>query len=191
MCCPGRRHYYGPLRLPLGRRPLPGVAGYRQARFPPPAAAGPRRVSPVPMTTFWPFHAPYAGGFLSAPSRRRDTVHGLRRRGTGSAPSGPPCGGAFDDACSGFARAADRSVDPPRFDARISPDAGGFTTRDPGVSLDRTLTGWLPSACRPVTSWRTSCHGARSAGRTPRQSPPQLGECCHHNDIHARSGRAP
>ena len=31
LCCPGRRHYYDPLRLPLGCRPLPGVTGYRQA----------------------------------------------------------------------------------------------------------------------------------------------------------------
>ena len=61
--------------------------------------------------------------------------------------SHPSVGAFFDDACSGFARAADRSVAPSRFDARISPDAGNFTTRDPGVSLDRTLTGWLSSAC--------------------------------------------
>jgi hypothetical protein len=31
LCCPARHHYYGPLRLPLGCRPLPGVTGYRQA----------------------------------------------------------------------------------------------------------------------------------------------------------------
>jgi len=50
LCCPSRRHYYGPLRLPLGRLPLPGVTGYRQARSRP-QRTGPRRVSPVPMTT--------------------------------------------------------------------------------------------------------------------------------------------
>ena len=33
MCCPDRHHYYGPLRLPLGRLALP-VSGYRQGRFP-------------------------------------------------------------------------------------------------------------------------------------------------------------
>ena len=32
---------------------------------------------------------------------------------------------------------------PPRFDAGLSTDAGGFTTGDLGVSPDRTLTGWL------------------------------------------------
>ena len=39
--------------------------------------------------------------------------------------------------------AADRPVAPPRFDADLSTDAGGFATRDLGVSPDRTLTGWL------------------------------------------------
>ena len=37
LCCPDRHHYYDPLRLPLGRRPLPGMTGYRQTRFPTPA----------------------------------------------------------------------------------------------------------------------------------------------------------
>jgi len=46
------RRTYDPLRLPLGRLPLPGITGYRQDRFPPPTATGPRRASPVPRTTF-------------------------------------------------------------------------------------------------------------------------------------------
>ncbi len=40
--------------------------------------------------------------------------------------------------------AADRPVAPPRFAPGISAEHGGFPTRDPGVSPDRTLTGWLP-----------------------------------------------
>jgi hypothetical protein len=60
---------------------------------------------------------------------------------------------------------------PPRFDAGLSTDTGGFATGDLGVSPDRTLTGWLPQACRPITS----CHqepspsnrGVRPTGRTP------------------------
>jgi hypothetical protein len=40
LCCPDRHHYYDPLRLPLGRLPLPGVTGYRQGCFPPPAGRG-------------------------------------------------------------------------------------------------------------------------------------------------------
>jgi len=39
---------------------------------------------------------------------------------------------------------ADRTLAPPRFDADLSTDAGGFTTGDLGISPDRTLTGWLP-----------------------------------------------
>jgi len=48
--------------------------------------------------------------------------------------------------------AADRSVAPPRFDPGLSTGIGGFTTGDPGISPDRTLTGWLPRTLRPVTS---------------------------------------
>jgi hypothetical protein len=47
--------------------------------------------------------------------------------------------------------AADRSVARPalgavflRLDIEISPDAGSAATGDPGVSPDRTHTGWLP-----------------------------------------------
>ncbi len=48
--------------------------------------------------------------------------------------------------------AADRSVAPPRFDPGLSTEAGGFATGDPGVSPDRTFTGWLSRACRLATS---------------------------------------
>ena len=43
--------------------------------------------------------------------------------------------------------AADRPVAPPRFDPGLSTGPGGFTTGDPGVSPDRTFTGWLSRAC--------------------------------------------
>lgn len=48
--------------------------------------------------------------------------------------------------------AADRPVAPPRFDPDLSTGPGGFATGDPGVSPDRTLTGWLSRACRWATS---------------------------------------
>ena len=38
----------------------------------------------------------------------------------------------------------DRSVAPPRFAPHLSMTHGGFATGDPGVSPDRTPTGWLP-----------------------------------------------
>ncbi len=47
-------------------------------------------VPPVPSSTFWPFHVPYAGGFLGTRSGTRSAFHGLRRVIGGSAPSGPP-----------------------------------------------------------------------------------------------------
>jgi len=48
---------------------------------------------------------------------------------------------------AGFAFAADRPFAPPRFDHGLSTEAGGFATGDPGVSPDRTFTGWLSGAC--------------------------------------------
>src|ERR1019366_217922 len=47
---------------------------------------------------------------------------------------------------------ADWSVAPPRFEPGLSTTHGGIATGDLGVSPDRTRTGWLPSACRLVTS---------------------------------------
>jgi hypothetical protein len=38
-----------------------------------------------------------------------------------------------------------------RFDGGISADTGSRATRDPGVSPDRTRTGWLTRACRTAT----------------------------------------
>ena len=43
--------------------------------------------------------------------------------------------------------AADRPVAPPRFDPGLSTGPGGFTTEDPGISPDRTHTGWPSRAC--------------------------------------------
>ena len=53
---------------------------------------------------------------------------------------------SLDDAAD-FAHAADRPVAPPRFDPGLSTGPGSFATGDPGVSPDRTLTGWLSRAC--------------------------------------------
>ena len=36
LCCPDHRHYYDPLRLPLGRLPLPGQPVIGQDRYPSP-----------------------------------------------------------------------------------------------------------------------------------------------------------
>jgi hypothetical protein len=62
--------------------------------------------------------------------------------------------------------AADRPVAPPRFDPGLSTGPGGFATGDPGVSPDRTLTGWLSRACARLCHVRSLRHGVRAAGRT-------------------------
>ena len=54
-----------------------------------------------------------------------------------------------------------------RFDGGLSTDAGSRATRDPGISPDRTHTGWLTRACRSVTPRSPPyTQGARAAGRT-------------------------
>src|SRR5208283_3443317 len=68
---------------------------------------------------------------------------------------------------------ADWSVARPRSAPGLSTTHGGFTTGDLGISPDRTHAGWLPSACRLVTSSQRQppcCHGAQSAGRTPHRA---------------------
>lgn len=66
-------------------------------------------------------------------------------------PLDPPFGGGIlTTLAQASLHAADWSVAPPRFDADLSADAGGLATEDPGVSSDRTPTGWSPPACRPL-----------------------------------------
>jgi hypothetical protein len=102
LCCPADRHYYDPLRLPLDNLPFPGSAGYRQATLPGPQYPGPRRLSPVPSTTFRPFHAPYAGRFFDDRSRSEIVFPGLRQTSTGSAPPWPARGRGLNDDAAGF-----------------------------------------------------------------------------------------
>jgi hypothetical protein len=133
LCCPADHHYYRPLRLPLGRPPLPGIAGYRRASLPAtPQATGPRRLSPVPRTTIRTFNAQYAGGFLSARFWIPGAFRGLRRRLTGSAPSLPARRRSLDDACSGFTHVADRTVAHAPLRTRPLDHARGHHYRGPG-----------------------------------------------------------
>ena len=73
------------LHCPSSRRlvapgPRPGLA------LPVVSLPGERRVSPVPPSTFPPFHVPYAAGFFRAALQARHPFHGLRRSVPGSAP---------------------------------------------------------------------------------------------------------
>ncbi len=93
LCCPDHRHYYDPLRLPLGCRPLHGAAAYRPARSRPPQGrgrGGPPQFPGQPSDRSTPSHA---GRFLRTRSRSEGAFHGLRPVRAGSAPPWPPCGG--------------------------------------------------------------------------------------------------
>jgi len=166
LCCPACDHYHGPLRLPLGQLPLPGVAGYRQTRSRPPQGRG--RVGP-----------------LQFPRHPSD-------RSTSATPEGPsPPAPRSQAASMAFAKstqarhphvpghpeafttlqisldAADRPVAPPRFDPGLSTGPGGFATGDLGISPDRTFTGWLTRATARLRHDRSVALIApgRAAGR--------------------------
>jgi len=134
-----------PSRLPSPS--LASVIGRRAART---ADPRPRRASPVPRTTFWPFHALYAGRFLGTRSRIPGAVHGLRPSETGSA---PPCSAIRRTGITTLVRLHSRcgpaschrlhAVSSFRFDAGISPDAGNQL---PGT-LASPRTGLAPAGC--------------------------------------------
>ena len=156
LCCPPHHRYYDPLRLPLDRPPLPGFTGYRQHRFPTPAGSGPRRPSPVPTTTFQPFHAPCAGRFLGTSSRTSGAVHGLRPRETGSAPPCPAHRAGVPNDAAGFASCCGPvSCSPPHrgFVAPLRPPGSHPAS---GAALPRTLasprTGLTPAGCRELVA---------------------------------------
>jgi len=151
LCCPVRRHYYDPLRLPLGRLPLPGFTGYSQAcsRSPQdrgrggplqfPRQPSERSTSPTPEGP----STPAPGSEVSSMAFAKSTQARL--------PHVPGLPGALTTLQTSL-NAADRSVAPLRFDPGLSTETGSFATGDPGVSPGRTCTGWLSQACRSVTS---------------------------------------
>ncbi len=119
-----------PSRPPAVSRGRRLSAGHR---FPPPAAAGPRRVSPGPGTTVRTFNAQYAGGFLGARSRYPGAFRGLRRAWTGSAPSWPARGrGPLTTLAQASLRAADRAVASAPLRTRPLDHARGHRYRGPG-----------------------------------------------------------
>jgi hypothetical protein len=140
--------YCDPLRLPLDRHlHFPGSPVIGGASLPAtPQMAGPRRLSRVPRTTFHTFNAQYAGGFFSARSWTKSAFRGLRRARTGSAPSIPtPQGrGSLTTLTRASLALQTARLIPPRFAPGLSTTHGGITTRDPGVSPDRTHTGRPP-----------------------------------------------
>ena len=101
--------YYGRLRLPPGRRPLPGSTPVIERRLPRLSAArsgrgGPLQFPPPPSERSAPS---YAGESLAAAFQDLHRFHGLRREPPGSALS------SVSNDAAGFASATDRSVAPP------------------------------------------------------------------------------
>ena len=143
LCCPDHHHYYDPLRLPFGRRPLRGVTAYRPTRFRIPAGPGPRRASPVSQDNRLTVPRPLRREVPPHPFQDQGAFHGLRPLRAGSAPPWPALAGTVSTPQASL-HAADRPVAPPRFAPRLSATHGGFPTEDPGVSPNRTRTGWLP-----------------------------------------------
>lgn len=134
-----------------------------------PRRAGPRRLSPVPTTTFRPFHAPYAGGFIGARSRIKSTVHGLRRSTQRLGSPLPPLPRGLLTTLQASLHAADRPVARPPL--RTLPRASTPDSHPtPAGALPRTLasprTGLTPAGCRELL--------ARLHRRTPSMTAPEL-----------------
>ena len=137
--------YYGRLRLPPGRRPLPGSTPVIERRLPRLSAArsgrgGPLQFPPPPSERSAPS---YAGESLTAAFQDLHRFHGLRREPPGSALS------SVSNDAAGFASATDRSVAPPQraFDAGLQP--GPFPDRTASLlpgSLAITRTGLSPAS---------------------------------------------
>jgi hypothetical protein len=144
------KRYYDPLRLPGGRLPLPGLAGYRQALLPQPRRLGATEglssshdnlpTVPRPLRRRVPWHPLQAPRCRPWPSPQEYRLGSLLA----------VCAVILNDA-AGFASCCGPVGCPPlpgavfpRFDLGLSPDAGSAATGDPGVSPDRTHTGWLP-----------------------------------------------
>jgi hypothetical protein len=74
LCCPVGRHYYGPLRLPLGSPPLPGSAGYGRATLPgrKPGAEDPPQLPGQPSDHSTPLTP--GGSSASAPGSRTPSI---------------------------------------------------------------------------------------------------------------------
>ena len=133
-----------PSRPPATSR-LPVIDGLT----PDPRRAGPRRASPVPVTTFWTFHAPYAGEVhrhpLQVPRRLPwPSPNPIAAR----LPLVPASAGNLDDA-AGFASCCG----PPSCSAPLRLPASRPT---PEASLPGTLasprTGLAPAGCRKLVA---------------------------------------
>ena len=165
LCCPGDRHYYDPLRLPLGRPPFPGIAGYRQGI----ASRRPRRRGRGGSPQFP--GGPSARSTPTTPEGSSAPAPGSRTPSVAFAvcesarhPLDPPLGGLW---LTTLARAsllaADRTVASAPLRTRPLDRARGHRYRGPGrlpgpdshrlAALSLSL-GYVMS--NPLSSWRPS-----------------------------------
>jgi hypothetical protein len=169
LCCPGRRHYYDPLRLPLDRSPLPGITGYRQACFPHPQTGAEEALSSSQDNLLT----------VPRPIRRRVLEHPLQDPKCCPWPSPSKC-----RLGSPLARSREVSLTTPQASLHVAdrpvatPSTGcscSASTPDshpmPGAALPRTLasprTGLTPAGCPELVTrlrhdtssmtWRPSC----------------------------------
>jgi len=168
LCCPAHHQYYDPLRLPLGRLPLPGSPvidrtasrrPQRRGRGGPPQFPGQPSDRSTPTTP--------EGSSTSAPGPKTSSMAFAVGR-SARHPLDPPKGGAIDDACSGFACAADRPVDPAPLRTRPLNHARGLHYRGPrrlpGPDSHRLAALNLSLSYVTLTSlssWRPNCWAHR------------------------------
>ena len=165
---PRLERYYGRLRLPPGRRPLPGSTPVIRRRSPRLSAGrfvrgGPLQFPPPPSERSAPS---YTGESLAAASQDLHRFHGLRREPPGSALS------SVSNDAAGFASATDRSVAPPQGLSTLGSDPARFQARPPacyrapwrlpGPDLHRQATTSFRSGhdrwtITSVISGRTGC----------------------------------
>jgi hypothetical protein len=165
------KRYYDPLRLPLGRPPLPGASGYRRELLPGPRGFGAEEALSSSHDTLLT---------VPRPLRRRVLRHPLQAPRCRPWPSpadwrlGSPLA-----AVAVFLTTPQASLDVADWSVVLRPASTPGSRPTPGAALPGTLasprTGLTPAGCRelgarlhPRSSFRHS--GARATGRTFRRN---------------------
>src|ERR1035437_11967 len=123
LCCPVRRHYYDPLRLPFDHLPLPGVAGYKQTNSSSPQDEG--RGGPLQLPRHLSSHSTFLtpkGSSIPAPSTQVSSMAFAQKARTRH-----PLVLLSQELITTLQTSlnvADCEFDSPRFDAGISTNAG-------------------------------------------------------------------
>src|SRR5919106_449215 len=147
---------------------LPVIDG---ASLPASRRRGAEEALPAPMTTFRPFHSPYAGGFLGDRSRLQVAFRGLRPLPTGSAPPWSLYGMELYDV-AGFASCCGPAGCSPPLRDFVAPSTAG-SLPPPRAVLPRTLAspraGLSPAGCPELVRLGGPSPPSRNTGRTGNQ----------------------